>query len=94
MRLKDRITVITGAGTGIGEATARRFAEEGAVVIVTDIDAGSAERVAAEIRSSGGQAEGQRALNHRIELLTIEIHNLGSPHITKRTVQVSTVLLP
>jgi len=48
--------LITGAGQGIGEATARRFATEGAGVLVTDRDPSRAERVAAAIRDSGGTA--------------------------------------
>jgi NAD(P)-dependent dehydrogenase (short-subunit alcohol dehydrogenase family) len=56
-RLKDKVALITGAGAGIGEATARRFAEEGALVIVTDINADAAVRVAAEIAAAGGRAE-------------------------------------
>src|SRR4026209_2844606 len=39
MRLKDKVTIITGAAHGIGKAYARRFAEEGAHVVVADIDA-------------------------------------------------------
>lgn len=49
MKLAGKVAVITGAGNGIGEAFARRFTAEGAKVIVTDIEAASAERVAAEI---------------------------------------------
>lgn len=60
MRLKSKIALITGAGAGIGEATAVRFAEEGACVIVTDIDEGSASRVAQDIRAKGGQADSRR----------------------------------
>ena len=41
-RLENKIALVTGAGAGIGEATARRFAEEGATVIVTEMD-GDAE---------------------------------------------------
>ena len=41
MRLKDKVTIITGAAHGIGKAYARRFAEEGAHVVVADIDAGA-----------------------------------------------------
>jgi len=38
MRLKDKIALVTGAAGGIGSATAQRFAEEGAAVIVSDIN--------------------------------------------------------
>lgn len=48
-RLTDRVAVITGAGSGIGLATARRFAAEGARVVCADIDLPAAERIAAEI---------------------------------------------
>ncbi|MCG7525472.1 SDR family oxidoreductase [Streptomyces sp. OfavH-34-F] len=48
--------LITGAGRGIGAATARLMAAEGARVLVTDLDAGRAGAVAAEIRESGGTA--------------------------------------
>ena len=56
-RLQDKIALITGAGAGIGEATAKRFSLEGAIVIVTDIDVAAAERVAAQINTAGGKAE-------------------------------------
>jgi 3-oxoacyl-[acyl-carrier protein] reductase len=49
MRLQDKIAVITGAASGFGEGMAKRFAEEGAKVIVADLNAKGAERVAAEI---------------------------------------------
>ncbi|WP_221355324.1 SDR family NAD(P)-dependent oxidoreductase [Streptomyces beigongshangae] len=49
--------LITGAGQGIGEAIARRFAADGANVLVTDRDSSRAMRVAAAIRDSGGTAE-------------------------------------
>jgi NAD(P)-dependent dehydrogenase (short-subunit alcohol dehydrogenase family) len=53
-RLAGRATVITGAGDGIGEGVARRFAAEGARLMVTDIDAEAAERVAASLRDEFG----------------------------------------
>ena len=57
MKLKDRIAVVTGAGSGFGEGIARHFAALGARVIVADINADGANRVAAAIAASGGSAE-------------------------------------
>lgn len=55
MKLKDKVAVITGAGAGIGEATALLFAEEGAKVCCNS-QSRSAERVAEKIRAQGGEA--------------------------------------
>lgn len=56
MRLKDRVAVITGGGRGIGRATAVRFAEEGAVIAVADLDPDVAQEAVDEVKSIGGQA--------------------------------------
>ncbi|GAF12396.1 3-oxoacyl-[acyl-carrier protein] reductase [Bacillus sp. JCM 19046] len=56
MRLQDKIALITGAGSGMGEAEALRFAKEGAIVIATDINEEAVKNVVEQIKSSGGQA--------------------------------------
>jgi NAD(P)-dependent dehydrogenase (short-subunit alcohol dehydrogenase family) len=56
MRLRDRVAVITGAGSGIGRASAKEFAREGARVVVVDINGSGAEETVAGIRKSGGTA--------------------------------------
>jgi 3-oxoacyl-[acyl-carrier protein] reductase len=55
MRLEGKVAVITGAGSGFGEGIARRFAEEGAKVVVNDIDAEGGARVARAIEATEGQ---------------------------------------
>ena len=56
--IAGRVAIVTGAASGMGRATAHLFADEGASVAVTDLDAGAVERVVAEIRDSGGVASG------------------------------------
>lgn len=56
MRLKGRVALITGGGSGIGEAAAVRYAQEGAAVTVVDRNGDAANRVAAQIKAGGGQA--------------------------------------
>lgn len=51
MKLKDKIAIVTGAGSGIGHETAKLFAAEGALVVVADKNLAAAEAVAAEIGS-------------------------------------------
>ncbi|WNI15874.1 SDR family NAD(P)-dependent oxidoreductase [Actinacidiphila sp. ITFR-21] len=52
--------LVTGGARGIGEATARRFAAEGAAVLIADIDGDAAVRTAAAIRAGGARTEGYR----------------------------------
>ena len=56
MRLKDRVAIVTGGAKGIGEAYSIGLAEEGAKVIIADMDAKGGEKVAESIRKSGGTA--------------------------------------
>ncbi|HUA34331.1 MAG TPA: SDR family NAD(P)-dependent oxidoreductase [Candidatus Binataceae bacterium] len=77
MRLKDRVAVITGSGSGIGEATAKRLAAEGAAIVVVDLNEEGATRVAGEIRAAGGTAESLRA-------------NIGNPADTEGMIKFAT----
>lgn len=57
-RLNGQVTLVTGAGAGIGRAIAKVFAAAGSAVAVTDLNNETAEAVAAEIRQAGGKAIG------------------------------------
>lgn len=61
MRLKDKVAIVTGGGSGFGEGIAATFAREGAKTIVADIDEAAAARVAAAITAAGGTAKALRA---------------------------------
>ena len=103
MRLQDKVTIVTGAGSGFGEGIARRFAGEGARVIVNDIDAAGGERVTRAIREAGGSAEFVladvtrdadwaklvQAAGTKFGRLDVVVNNAGWTHRNKPYLEVS-----
>ncbi|KKC48634.1 MULTISPECIES: SDR family NAD(P)-dependent oxidoreductase [Paenibacillus] len=62
-RLEGKTAIVTGAATGMGAEEARLFAREGARVVMTDVNISELEKVAAEIRTAGGEAT---AIKHNV----------------------------
>ena len=95
MRLKGKLAIVTGAGSGFGEGIARRFAEEGAKVIVNDVNAQGGERVAREV---GGQfvqgdvtksADWAKLVQAAGASLDIVVNNAGWTHRNKPYLEVT-----
>lgn len=61
MRLQGKTALITGAGSGIGRETSLLFAQEGAAVVVVDVNTAAADETAAMVQAAGGQATAFRA---------------------------------
>ena len=90
MRLKDKVALVTGAASGFGEGIARRFAEEGASVLIADIAAEKGARVAAAIpRARFHQADVARAADVEAMIaaaldafgaIDILVNNAGTTH--------------
>lgn len=80
MRLAEKVAIITGAGSGIGEATAKRFSLEGASVVMNDLNPTTLARVAGEIRDAGGKVvtvEGDVTKKADAELLVLKAASEG-----------------
>ena len=103
MRLEGKVAIVTGGGSGFGEGIAMRFAQEGCQVIVNDINVDGGNRVAQEIKNSGGQAvfcEGNVgsssdwadllscSLDH-FRKLDIVVNNAGTTHRNKSMIEVT-----
>jgi 3-oxoacyl-[acyl-carrier protein] reductase len=95
MRLKGKTAIVTGAGSGFGEGIARRFAQEGAKVIVNDINAQGGERVAreiggqfvlADVTKSGDWAKLVQAAGANLDII---VNNAGWTHRNKPYLEVS-----
>jgi NAD(P)-dependent dehydrogenase (short-subunit alcohol dehydrogenase family) len=79
-RLQGLIALVTGAGNGIGRGIARRFADEGAIVFVADVDGAAAETVAQELRGEGREATALTADVSRGQDVTAMFRAVSSAH--------------
>lgn len=93
MLLNDKVAVITGAGSGVGRASAFRFAAEGAAVVCADIDLDRAKETVAQLEAAGGKAVAERcdvaedgdvaaAIGHAVDgfgRLDVMFNNVGIP---------------
>ena len=91
MRLKDKVAIVTGGGSGLGEAIGKALAQRGVKVVLSDINVKGAERVAAEIRGAGGTAgaveqntaqadDSEKVVNHALKTygaLHYAVNNAG-----------------
>ena len=99
MRLEGRIAIITGAGSGFGEAIAKLFAQEGAKVCVADLNGQTAERVAGEIGQDALAVKGDVTKRADVDRMVAEterafgpvdtvINNAGYTHKNQPMLQV------
>lgn len=99
MRLKDKIAIVTGAASGFGEGVAKRFAEEGAKVLIADIQDEAGRRVAGEIGEAATfvhcdvtrEADWKAAVQEAIDQfghLDIVVNNAGYSHYNQPMLEV------
>jgi 3-oxoacyl-[acyl-carrier protein] reductase len=99
MRLQGKVALVTGGGGGFGEGIARRFAEEGAQLVVADINAAAAERVAGEIggaaRAIGGDVSKGPDVQAMVDAavgafggLDVVVNNAGTTHRNRPMLEV------
>ena len=103
MRLAGKVGVVTGAGSGFGEGIARRFAQEGAQLVLNDINAAAGERVRSEIAAAGGSVAflaGNVAVDADVSALIgravatygridVIVNNAGTTHRNRPMLEVS-----
>ena len=98
MRLKGKVAIITGAGSGFGAGIAKRFAEEGARVFIADIDEKNGDRIAKELNSTFIQADVTRGADWarlvgetvaQAGRLDVIVNNAGWTHRNKPYLEVT-----
>ena len=95
MRLKGKIAIVTGAGSGFGAGIARRFSEEGADILVADIDSAAGERIAREVEGKFVHADVTKGddwaklVRAAGDKLDIVVNNAGWTHRNKPYLEVT-----
>ena len=99
MRLGNKVAIVTGAASGFGEGIARRFAEEGARVVVADVDIDRGERVVAEIGDAARfvaadvtlDSDWKRLVDHTLDAfggVHLLVNNAGYTHLNRPMLEV------